>query len=1230
MIINRIKENYNAEKEYCKEVSYSELSDERLMKRFSLKKTDLQYLANFYIIREQYKNGMPYNVFNDVYYNFSIENKLFVDDKDINVILSKLITFIYFKVINSRAQKYLFNNKFINLGIPNYLSGEYKHIVFLLGKKLKTVNSAYELCDRLLDIFAILINDNVNNELVDIIKELNKFETIGGKTLFANSNFTVQKKTITVNDKKIGKKETFVKKNITWSNTELKDKFASLMESMLKKYALYEFVSDKIDIDFPMLKLSTKKSFVNPRDISTFLTIYFDAVNINPDTKNIFQYGPRKEDMFSDNVQTKIEIRHYYENGKLVKSEQFDAPISYMNPTSRKVSGLLRMNEERAKSPSNMNLYYTMNESMKVSNFIQKDGYGYEQIVEKRCEELMQKFNVLYVDIDLETNEKGEYRSYEALERAKYRELANIDKLKLFMNVNRTMHGFHLALALSEDVVLDTWKKLENGLLKYLEKNLIKGIDWKVKDGSRIVRVTGSIQTEAPQDFPFDERCNVQILPVRMSQVKYSADFLFDLFKKEGIIGSSEKVNEVVEEYEEKYDKDLVIEGYKGTSKKVVKNAVKVSVNVPVKEEQDCSVFSLFSLESKLTTYNMNRELVYLYIEQDDEAYVNYYPEFTKIIECIKNSAKGNTCEVLNLAKHSINPCVVSGYREAGELITHINLFADFGLSMGNIHDVFRNNDTHPSANIYQAKDGKYFYKSFVLDIPVLNIISFVALILNVTYIKALKILCKEYGIKVVNVSTKNNELVTKIKDKLSDNRNKIINVFKEFQLYKEICLVEAMFDSVAFVYASIINHNEDYAENIYDTAFSFTWRYFMEYLNKYTKIKGTRSKIKTFLRMMEFFGILRKIDPEGMSDNRIQHLDYVFKGLDGKSFPSLYYLVDVNVEELTADMKELQGIVGEKLRFSKYDTHEKIRVTFPEKFANRVIINSNLWKNRTVSISKNSDSPNGFSYVSFENPFKGLKKEFTTISKEDMNKYIKELGLVNKNVYSEMNIYNATMSDKKVEDVIGKDENAFVAVNTLTYKEENGYKVKSTHSVNTIIVSVKGKYNEGKTEVLSRFNSSLIYSKNPSAYYLLFRFSKALTGKKAVGLEIYIRFLVKRALLNNAKVFKTSLSLRKSESMNAIPVPYTKQSHGEYETVVIKLAKVNNYYNYIIGNTQCYNFTDMRRIEKGFRKLATMKKDFTKEMYKSNKKPDKWDLFDNELLTELSSVCHSILFMSE
>jgi hypothetical protein len=99
---------------------------------------------------------------------------------------------------------------------------------------------------------------------------------------------------------------------------------------------------------------------------------------------------------------------------------------------------------------------------------------------------------------------------------------------------------------------------------------------------------------------------------------------------------------------------------------------------------------------------------------------------------------------------------------------------------------------------------------------------------------------------------------------------------------------------------------------------------------------------------------------------------------------------------------------------------------------------------------------------------------------------------------------------------------------------------------------------------------------------------------------------------------------------MNAIPVPYTKQSHGEYETVVIKLAKVNNYYNYIMGNTQCYNFTDMRRVEKGFRKLATMKKDFMKEMYKSNKKPDKWDLFDNELLTELSSVCHSILFMSE
>ena len=96
------------------------------------------------------------------------------------------------------------------------------------------------------------------------------------------------------------------------------------------------------------------------------------------------------------------------------------------------------------------------------------------------------------------------------------------------------------------------------------------------------------------------------------------------------------------------------------------------------------------------------------------------------------------------------------------------------------------------------------------------------------------------------------------------------------------------------------------------------------------------------------------------------------------------------------------------------------------------------------------------------------------------------------------------------------------------------------------------------------------------------------------------------------------------------IPVPYTKQSHGEYETVVIKLAKVNNYYNYIMGNTQSYNFSDIRRIERNLRKLATMKKDFMKEMYKNNRMPDKWDLFDNELLVGLSSVCNSILFMSE
>ena len=99
---------------------------------------------------------------------------------------------------------------------------------------------------------------------------------------------------------------------------------------------------------------------------------------------------------------------------------------------------------------------------------------------------------------------------------------------------------------------------------------------------------------------------------------------------------------------------------------------------------------------------------------------------------------------------------------------------------------------------------------------------------------------------------------------------------------------------------------------------------------------------------------------------------------------------------------------------------------------------------------------------------------------------------------------------------------------------------------------------------------------------------------------------------------------------MMAIPVPYTKQSRGEYETVIVKFTGINNYYNYIMGNTKCYNFIDMRCVERKLRKLGTIKKDFIKKMYKENKNPRTWDSFDTELLNELSSVCKSILCLSE
>ena len=1204
-------------------IKYSSVSDKKLMEKLHLKKSELGLYANFCIARNYYKvhkRDIPESIFYESSNNLFVINKIFKDVNEnfenIERTLYKLINIVFFNILNEKASKHIYKGNIALKYTRNYLHKEWKGICEYLPKKWKKVNSIQDLMKRIsyicafveqnrLHINELVIDEKAVRELMEILDELNQYQTIYDVSLFSESIFAIQKNK--------------QKKDV---DNGIKDAFVELLYKALINYALFDNECAEITpMDAGVVKFTTNKAFINPSKYSVLATLIFNAVNIDPSTKNMSQYVPKKDDMLAENVPTEIAIRNHYDTkNNLLYTEQFETPLSFMKSTSRKVSGLLRMSDKRAKSPSNMNLYYTMNESMKVNQLVQYGERAYLSIVEKRQGELMQNLNVLYVDIDLEMNNKGNMRSKKALESAKRRTLKKLEELEIPVTINETMHGFHVILALSENVSRSVWENLEVSFIEYFEKHKIDGIDYKVKDTSRYLRVMFSIQTEAPQDFEFDESCNMQVRPIQVAFKKYNVKELNEIFgikeiidkKFEEVSGDNYKYNN--------YDTELTIDSsskdaLENSSEKIIKENVQEAIKKVIKKsakktsnktsKQTGLVFSILSHFCKLTILNKNDESERVVIPFDDEKYVSYYPEFTALIKKIKKyTNENNECLILPLINHSIKPCVCNDFHEARELIVRSNCFADLGLPMGIIHDVFRNNDTHPSANIYYDGTGIFKYKSFVIDLAAIDVIAFVAILLNVTYDEALRIMCSAYKITVlIDSKKKENQLLLDAEIKIIKVKNVVLNVFNKFKLTKEIPLVKAFFDSVLLAYTNIVKHNKDYKEDIFNTVFTLTWRYFMEYLNKNTNIPVNRSKVKTFIRMLEFMGILVKVDPEGMEDKRIQQLNHVFEGIKyGKSFPSMYYLKDISAYELENDIKELQSIVGEKLRFSKYDTHEKIKNAFPEKYVKRVIINSNQWKNRTVSISKKEESSEGFSIVSFEHPFKnsykGIKKSEKNTN--DIKEWLKTFNIMEKNVYTQIDIFNQVSIDMKGKDAFGKNEHLCVPVNTLTYNETlEGFKVNNTYSVNTVIIHISGERTEQKDKILNWVKpTSIIYTMGEKpGYYLMFKLDSTMTGKKAKGFELFMRYNVYKLLMNQRNIFNTAISLSKSESMTAVPIPYTKkvQKHFETEIVYFNPDNVKNYIFYTIGNTDCHQFKEIRTIERMYTKVATLKSSFYK-----------------------------------
>ena len=116
--------------------------------------------------------------------------------------------------------------------------------------------------------------------------------------------------------------------------------------------------------------------------------------------------------------------------------------------------------------------------------------------------------------------------------------------------------------------------------------------------------------------------------------------------------------------------------------------------------------------------------------------------------------------------------------------------------------------------------------------------------------------------------------------------------------------------------------------------------------------------------------------------------------------------------------------------------------------------------------------------------------------------------------------------------------------------------------------------------------------------YYLMFKFDRVMSGKKAKGFETFVRFNVYKMLMSYHHIFKTGISLNKSEAMTAVPVPHMKKIGKQYETEIVYFNSnnVKNYIFYTIGNTDCHQLKDIRMMERTYTKIATLKSSFHKK----------------------------------